>query len=168
MRWAYIFIFLHYLKTHTALLLCLIERLYLHVINDAVLHWVDEDFSLLGQIVRLEDFYFSFHMSNVCMQDKYENVHESQVLLWPFISRASYYYIQYICMQFIASFLCCVFFPLNLPSWKSLLQFNNSFPISREEAPHWLQCWTDLGIPSPLPMSKCFVIKEHSFTLHIL
>lgn len=57
---------------------------------------------------------------------------------------------------------------LEMPSWKSLLQFTNSFPISREEAPHWQQCSTDLSINSPPPMCKCIVIQEHSFTLHIL
>lgn len=44
---------------------------------------------------------------------------------------------------------------------KSLLQFTKSFPISREEWPHWQQCSTDLTISSPPPpMCKCFVIKE--------
>lgn len=61
---------------------------------------------------------------------------------------------------------CCRL--LEPTSWKSLLQFIKRFPISQEEWPHWQQCSTDLSISSPLPMCKCFDIKEHNFTLHLL
>lgn len=68
-------------------------------------------------------------------------------------------------MQLNASFvLVCLLVCLKTPSSKnnkSLLQFTKSFPISREEWPHWQQCSTDLTISSPPPpMCKCFVIKE--------
>lgn len=69
------------------------------------------------------------------------------------------------------SCVLCRFFPQSF--WwsslhKSLLQFINSFPISREEAPRWPQCSSNHSISFPPPMCKCFAIKEHSVTLHIL
>lgn len=62
------------------------------------------------------------------------------------------------CIVFFSLFACL--FEKRLHE-KSLLQFTKSFPISREEWPHWQQCSTDLTISSPPPpMCKCFVIKE--------